>query len=269
MAWDEALLLWLDREEASRGTCLRFYQWTRPTLSLGFSQKAVRAVNFAYCRQAGIDVVRRPTGGRAVLHDQELTYAVISNDDQLFPMRSIIETYRQVGSGLLAGLGELGLELDFAEGPSRRMGHRRLPASEACFAMSNHHEILHHGRKLVGSAQKRLRRAFLQHGSILLDFDSKAFAQATFGVSSADLDSRVTSLRQCLTQVPRVDEVIQCILRGFKKALGTTFEAGPLEAPWQDSARELARIKYRPLQQLEVSVPDSPLMRPLRKQALS
>lgn len=163
MAVDEALLIGFvpgrDRP------ILRLSSWAPVGLSLGYAQPSAD-IDLAACARSSIDVVRRPTGGRAVLHDQELTYAVIAGVDDPLVGGSIGETYRALAPGLLAGVRALGVSGELAAGTldgdaaSRRSG--------ACFAAPTRHEIIWQGRKIVGSAQVRRGATVLQHGSLRL-----------------------------------------------------------------------------------------------------
>lgn len=217
MAADELLLNRASSPEALPATYLRFYRWDRPTLSLGFSQKAERVVDFEFCDRNVIPVVRRLTGGKAVLHDQELTYAVISNDPLFFPLTDIAAIYEKIATALRAGLERLNLKIDVApaEPPSER-AWRRPRLSAACFAATNHHELLCGGRKLVGSAQRRTKGAFLQHGSILFHFDASLLAGALRLGDAQALRSQVTDLQCCLGTVPSPQRVIGALLEGFR-----------------------------------------------------
>ena len=119
----------------------------------------------------GIELVRRPTGGKAVLHHHELTYSVVSNDPSFFPIADISRTYCRIADAIQRGLRTLGIETTLAGSRGRSTGTG--PLATACFALSNHFELLCQNRKLVGSAQRRTKTAFLQHGSILLEFDPR------------------------------------------------------------------------------------------------
>ncbi|MDT8446685.1 MAG: biotin/lipoate A/B protein ligase family protein [bacterium] len=146
------------------GAWLRFYGWLRPTLSLGRNQGPDPQMNLSAARAAGIDLVRRATGGQAVLHHLELTYSFAAG---VPPMaRSILQSYRDIRQPLLTGLSTLGLSLSAAPEEAKFR-----PVSSVCFAKAAGHEILYQGRKLVGSAQRRSRGRLLQHGSILLGLD--------------------------------------------------------------------------------------------------
>jgi len=214
MALDETLLEEVSKPQAHPQTYLRFYQWSRPTLSLGFSQKSERVVDFNYCDVHGIDVVRRPTGGKAVLHDGELTYAVISNDVFFFAIGDISKTYRRIADALRTGLGLLGIQTTLAQhyGGSTAIG----PLPAACFAVSNHFELLWQNRKLVGSAQRRTKTAFLQHGSILIEFDVEMLSGALRSCDIASVRPFVTDLKTCLGAVPPTHDLIEALSKGFE-----------------------------------------------------
>jgi lipoate-protein ligase A len=251
MAVDEALL----QEATSVWTALtylRFFQWARPTLSLGFSQKSARVVDFAFCRERGIELVRRITGGKAVLHHHELTYSIVSNDARFFPLDDIGETYRRIALALVLGFRHLGIETSLAGEVNSRGQMPRSPATSACFALSNHHEILCSGRKLVGSAQRRTKTAFLQHGSILLDFDPDLLAGA-LGPCSADLGAQVASLTACLGRRPEPDELSLHLQRGIREFFGVDLVRTSLDAKQRQVAQDLACTKYAQLDWSAVS----------------
>jgi lipoate-protein ligase A len=160
MAADEALL---DRVVRSGGAFLRLYQWNPPTLSIGRNQQA----DFH-----GVPIVRRPTGGQAVWHEHEVTYAVAA---PISVFGSLRDAYCDIHERLARALRSLGVEAVLADRPTVRASDR--PTS--CFSSSVGGEILHRGRKLVGSAQIRRGDAFLQHGSILLDGSQDSVAGGT------------------------------------------------------------------------------------------
>jgi lipoate-protein ligase A len=145
-------------------TWLRFYTWARPTASLGRNQSAEEALDAAACRSLGVDIVRRITGGKLVLHHKELTYSVCSSDTRLFPS-AVQASYRLISMGLTRGLEGLGLEAALAAETPAFYKHGLHP----CFAGPAADEIEAGGRKVVGSAQKRVGSRFLQHGSVPLE----------------------------------------------------------------------------------------------------
>jgi len=147
-----------------RPATLRFFQWRPYCISWGKHQR-IDEIDVEKCTAAGIDVVYRPTGGRAILHAEELTYSVVFSDRCV---GSIDETYRQISRAIVAGLTALGIPAEMtALQPDFRSLYRQA-SSTACFSNSAKYEIQVHGKKLVGSAQRRLAGAVLQHGSILV-----------------------------------------------------------------------------------------------------
>jgi len=145
---------------------LRLYAWSAPTLTIGYGQDARRDVDLAACRRRGIPVLRRVTGGRAVIHDRELTYSV-AVPAGLPPFGGTLrESARAVAEVLVGALGLLGVAASAAPEAGRGPSRGKRPA--ACFAVASGHEVVAAGHKVVGSAQRRRPGGFLQHGSILL-----------------------------------------------------------------------------------------------------
>lgn len=171
MGVDEALLA---TATAGGGPSLRFYGWRGPWLSLGYRQTA-SASHAVACRTAGVGVVRRVTGGRAVLHGQDLTYAIAASETAL--PAGLTASYELVARALLAALLRIGVAAEATAEPRR--GDFREPAAFDCFARAAGREICVGGRKLAGSAQRRAAGALLQHGSIRLRPDPVGAQRAT------------------------------------------------------------------------------------------
>jgi lipoate-protein ligase A len=203
MAIDEAIL-WAVAEGKSLPT-LRFYGWRPPCLSIGYSQSMEGQVEVDRCREAGVDFVRRPTGGRAIFHADELTYSVVATQAEPRVVGGVVESYRRLSAGLVAGLRALGVEAYQALTPTPLLSrgaeeprsggaeewaniasaplHLRTLAplllwergrggqSAACFDAPSSYEITVGGKKLVGSAQVRKKGVVLQHGSLPLEGD--------------------------------------------------------------------------------------------------
>jgi lipoate-protein ligase A len=215
MALDEFLLSELESDPHHPATYLRFYQWSTPTLSLGISQKVSKVVNYDFCRKHGIGIVRRATGGKAVLHHQEITYAVVSNDADHFPLQNILETYRLISAGLQAGLKDLGIETSLATGESVTASLPGRGMTLSCFALANHYEILCQGRKLAGSAQRRLKHAFLQHGSILIAYDDFLWENSLLHAAPHPGHRQVAVLQDLLPAVTPESTISEILSRGF------------------------------------------------------
>ena len=166
MAIDEALLLTM-AHTAQPQPVLRFYGWSPATLSLGYAQSYHKEVDEEACLAEGIEIVRRPTGGRAVLHQYELTYSVIAPEHDPHVSGTVIESYLKISQALLKGLKALGVPAEMIA-----CGGLNGASSSACFDAPSWYELVVDGRKLVGSAQVRKEGMLLQHGSILLHFDA-------------------------------------------------------------------------------------------------
>ncbi len=166
MALDEALL---ERARARGEGVVRVYTWHTPTLSFGRNQLARDAYDPALAAEKGVDVVRRPTGGRALLHHHEITYSVSA---PIVPGDSLREAYRSINRLLVRALKRMGVPVEVA-GAS---GREQAPGIAPCFEVPSEGELTLRGRKLVGSALYREANAFVQHGSILVEDDQQLVA---------------------------------------------------------------------------------------------
>ena len=242
MAVDEALLLCV----GSRGCApaIRFFRWRPACLSLGYFQSARRDVDVERCRELSVDIVRRPTGGRAVFHHQEMTYSVAAPDGHPAVAGGVEAAYRNIAAGLVAGLRHLGADARLA--PPLPPGVA-LPRSGACFDAAAPSEVTVRGRKMVGSAQVRRDGAVLQHGALLLDFDVALYLSLFRNgtrMPVEELDRRVIGLREALGRAVAPEEVAQAVREGFQQALGVNLEPGELCAGERRTAEELMRRKY-------------------------
>lgn len=245
MALDEAILC-LHALGRSPPT-LRFYGWQPACLSIGYFQSASE-VDLAACRAAGVDWVRRPTGGRAILHDAELTYSLVAHEANPLVSGSITASYRKIAAGLVEGLRLLGLP---AQAASAGPPGRPLDKTGACFDASAHYEVTVHGRKIVGSAQVRRDGALLQHGSLPLDFQPKRLLallqfpdEALRRSPAVRLARRSTSLREALGREVSFAEVAAALKEGFQRALGIGLRDGEPSQEERRLAHALRRDKY-------------------------
>jgi lipoate-protein ligase A len=207
MGVDEALLA---SAAAGGPPTLRLFCWQGAWLSLGYAQ-ALAAARRQACREAGVAWVRRATGGAAVLHGQDLTYAVAA-PAALLP-GGLRETYDLLAEGVRLALAALGVDAQPGRGPEG-------PRGFDCFAAPAGHELCVDGRKLVGSAQRRAGGAVLQHGSLRLRPDPPAVREA------ADLGAG-TSLREAGCQAD-LEAVCGALESGLAGALGVAFQPGGL-----------------------------------------
>jgi lipoate-protein ligase A len=222
MSVDEALLqLYVPGE--SQPT-LRFYSWDPPAVSLGYFQRH-SAIDISACRELGLDVVRRTTGGRAVLHANDLTYSVVADSGQGIPS-SFEAAYRLLCEGLLAGFRLLGFEgeLGREEAASAQ--------SDICFVHATVADIVYQGRKFVGSAQTWQGASLLQHGSIVLEPQEETWAAIVKTdlreALRAQLKSRITSLHEILGREIDPGELKRVIMAGLTEILQVEFEIGEL-----------------------------------------
>ncbi|HEX5547565.1 MAG TPA: lipoate--protein ligase family protein [Ktedonobacterales bacterium] len=226
MALDEATM-----DAVAEGVApptLRFYAWEPPCLSLG-KRQPLDGIDLARCRSDGIDVVRRATGGFAILHTDELTYSIATRPDDPRADGAILDAYQKLSQGLMAGLRLLGATPEMS--PVVPGGVHN--ASAACFEMPSAYEIVMGGRKLIGSAQARPAGRVLQHGSLPLTGDIArlvpylAYEDEEERAALAEhLRERATTISAALGRAVSFDEAAEAMARGFAEALDLTFEPG-------------------------------------------
>lgn len=187
---------------------LRVYSWSQPTLSLGRHQEALGRIDAEAASALGVALVRRPTGGRALLHHREVTYSVTSALDR---DDSVREWYATINEILLGALRALGVRAETAV----VTGRMPIPGTASCFVRADEGEIAVGGRKLVGSALLRQDGALLQHGSILLD-DDQAMLLRLLPAGEAP-PAPAGTLRQALARVPTVTAVADALFRSLRE----------------------------------------------------
>jgi lipoate-protein ligase A len=241
----------LDAAMAQSGLCrepaLRVFQWQPDCISLGYHQNA-EEVDLAKCRREGLDVARRPTGGRAILHAEELTYSVVIPAAHEWFKILPLDLYRRLSEAIVAGLRYLGAEATFAPGEKLHADGR--PLRMACFASAARNELLAGGKKIVGSAQRRFRQGTLQHGSILLDEahgklpDFLAGDEAARTVERRRLEEHTTTLRKICGRAITFDEAAAALRRGFAEALHLDFYNGAV-MPEESQLAETWRRRFQ------------------------
>jgi lipoyl(octanoyl) transferase len=239
MALDEALLL--GRLRYNSPPTLRFFGWAPPTISLGYGQRLDGRIDTGAAEAMGIGLVRRATGGSAILHegpDLEITYSVTAAAGDFDGAADLLETYRWIGEGLLAGLRALGAPVAMV--PVQPSDPAAMPAF--CFARTGSFELEVDGRKLVGSAQRRQGAAFLQHGAIMLGAVPGRLRRVFPG--GRDPLADMTTLEAALGRRPSFDEAAAALADGFRTAHGLTLEPGGLSEEEAELARMLEREKY-------------------------
>jgi lipoyl(octanoyl) transferase len=241
MAVDEALLR--ARIDESGAPTVRFYGWRPATVSLGYAQALDQAVDRARCAALGIGLVRRPTGGSAILHEPppgEVTYSVVAREGDFPGADDVLETYRVLGEGLAKGLERLGVRAQLT--PLVRGRRVETGAPAFCFRRAGAYELAVEGRKLVGSAQRRRRRAFLQHGSVLLDADPARIREVFPG--ETEPTSGMTTLRDTLGRSPGFDAVVAALTAGLQEALEVRLVPAGLSRDERARVEALVAGKY-------------------------
>jgi lipoate-protein ligase A len=194
MALDEALM---SRARQTGEWALRIYAWSAPTISLGRNQSAMRQYDREHIRAQGLAVVRRPTGGRAILHHREITYSVTAPTDAAGTER---ESYSRINRLLVHALTNMGVTASVAP----RTERARTPDATPCFERPAEGELTFDGRKIAGSAQWRSDGALLQHGSILVDDDQSQLTE--FSLSPQPNLPAPATLTEALGRAPSIEE---------------------------------------------------------------
>jgi len=246
MALDEALLCCV--AEGKSLPTLRLYAWDQPTVSLGFAQP-VRDVNLERITYKGWGLVRRPTGGRAILHTDEITYSVTASQQDPLLAGNLLESYHRISAALLAGLTILGIE---ANGEKEYPNDQNsLSPDPICFNTPSNYEITTAGKKLIGSAQARKYGGILQHGAIplfgnitrlteVLCFENEFEKEK----AASSLIARASTLADQLGYPPLWQEVAAALQKGFEATFGISFIEQPISAEEKTLATQLAKNKY-------------------------
>ncbi|MEH7224808.1 biotin/lipoate A/B protein ligase family protein [Bacillus sp. JJ1566] len=251
MALDEALLDW--NSEGKIPPTIRFYGWNPATLSIGYFQKVEREIDLDAVKKYGLGFVRRPTGGRGVLHDQELTYSVIVSEAHPEMPKTVTEAYRVISEGVLQGFRNLGLDAYFAvpKTAEEREGLKN-PRSAVCFDAPSWYELVVEGRKVAGSAQTRQKGVILQHGSILLDIDEDKLFDL-FKYSSERLRERMqrnfknkaVAINALREKPVTIAEAKKAFKEGFEEGLNIVLEPYQLTDEELTYVHEIAERRYK------------------------
>lgn len=247
MALDEAIMDAVGAGDAP--PTLRLYQWAPPCLSLG-KRQPLSGIDMARCREDGIDVVRRATGGFAILHTDELTYSIATHPDDPRAEGAILDAYRKLSAGLIAGLHLL--DIPAIMNPVDPIGVHN--ASAACFEAPSAYEIIAGGQKLVGSAQTRPSGRVLQHGSLPLRGDIARLVRYLWFATEEDRDAlaghlreRATTLSALLRREVSFEEAADAMARGFAAALRLTLTPGAPTPAERAAAEQRAHEKEQAL----------------------
>ncbi|EMT47179.1 lipoate--protein ligase family protein [Anoxybacillus flavithermus] len=250
MALDEALLEW--HSEGKIPPTIRFYGWNPPTLSIGYFQKVEKEIDMKAVKTYGLGFVRRPTGGRGVLHDRELTYSVIVSEAHPAMPQTVTEAYRVISQGILEGFRFLGLDAYFAVPKTEEeKADLKNPRSAVCFDAPSWYELVVEGRKVAGSAQTRQKGVILQHGSILLDLDEemlfRLFKYPNERVKERlrqNFKHKAVAINELTGRNVTIDEAKEAFFKGFEKGLNIQLERYELTDDELSYVQQLARNKY-------------------------
>lgn len=232
MARDEALLL---TQNENSTPILRFYNWSAPCVSIGRLQKNF---DFERAQNAGFEVVRRPTGGRAVLHHHEITYCAVLHSSHLpRESRSVVGAYNWLSTGFLAGLQTLGIRAQL--GAARAGSTPSIAAN--CFGSAAQCDFLVGDKKLIGAAQCRKNDVILQHGAILLDIDETAWHNAIGGAMNSAVSLRALGV------LTKRQDVMAALVSGLENAWNIQFQNSVISASESVLASRLQRRKYSAL----------------------
>ena len=219
MARDETLLRSV--MDGSSPPCLRFYAWKPPGLSVGYLQRIREEVDLGMCSKHGIDYVRRLTGGKAVLHDDELTYSmVIPVNHRRMKGRGVVDSYRTISEALVMGLVLCGIPCSMAP---KRSSDSKKSRTSVCFDTPSVYEVMAGGKKIIGSAQTRDRGIILQHGSVPIDWDTEKLFDVT-GIPMERREQYADHFRGIATTVVNelgyrieFEDLVPCFVRGFEE----------------------------------------------------
>jgi len=242
MAIDEAIFSC--HAETGFEYTLRLYTWTPPAVSIGYFQDLHKEIDLENCKSLDIDYVRRPTGGGAILHDMELTYSFTANVGGIIPV-DICESYKVICGAIIIGLKSLGISAE-----NRKKEVKLLKrGSPVCFVESSNYDIVVKRKKIVGSAQRRVKDRIIQHGSILIDFDTGKMHSIfktglSFKMFHKDFVNNVTSLEHELGYSIDLSKLKHAIRLGFEKRFKHRIKSGDLTTKERTLVEKLNKLQY-------------------------
>ncbi|RSL34544.1 lipoate--protein ligase family protein [Salibacterium salarium] len=250
MAMDEMLLQWHSDHQIP--PVVRFYGWNPATLSIGYFQKVHKEIDLTAVESHNLGFVRRPTGGRGVLHDKELTYSVIVSEDHPQMPATVTEAYRVISEGILQGFRHLGLNADFSVPRTKdEENELKKPRSAVCFDAPSWYELVVEGRKIAGSAQTRQKGVILQHGSIILDMEEdKLFdlfqypSERVRERMQKGFKNKAVAINELTSSPVSMREVSEAFHKGFADGLDVDWQPYTLTEEEDQLVRQLAQQKY-------------------------
>ncbi|WP_416151751.1 biotin/lipoate A/B protein ligase family protein [Salipaludibacillus sp. HK11] len=250
MALDEKLMQWHRNKDIP--PLIRFYGWDPATLSVGYFQHVEKEIDLEALKEYQLGFVRRPTGGRGVLHDDELTYSVIVSEDHPAMPDTVTEAYRVISEGLLEGFRQLNLQAEFSI-PRTIEEKEKLknPRSSVCFDAPSWYEMVVEGRKVAGSAQTRQKGVILQHGSIILSIDEeKLFNLFIFPNEKIrrrlqqGFGKKAVAINDLLAEPVPIEKVKEAFRKGFELGLDIHLQDYTLTDEQEREVYQLMEKKY-------------------------
>lgn len=245
MALDEMLLHW--HREGIIPPTLRFYQWSSPSLSVGYFQKTDRTIDFDALKRHECQFVRRMTGGSAVLHDDELTYSIVISESHPRIPKTIREAYYILSQGLIAGYEQLGIHPEHAT-VKKRAGNK---GTAVCFEDPAFYELVVDGKKISGNAQIRKSGVLLQHGSIPMSINTEMLFDLFLFSSDKIKQQRklaftqkAATINELANKTHQYEQVKEAFFTGFATALNVAFEPLSLSEDQWKEVKQLAETKY-------------------------
>lgn len=193
-------------QKQTKEPILRFYGWKPACVSLGRNQSEEH-INVDFCRKNNIDIVKRVTGGRGLLHDNEVTYSFVCPFEFLDGGESIIKSYKEISSAIILGLKKLGIETE--------LGNKKQKSAsfDYCMSLSTGADLCYEGKKLVGSAQYRTQNYILQHGSILFNYDKNTVEQI---FNEKTIPNSIIGIEEINPVLTRKD-IVKAVKSGFEE----------------------------------------------------
>ncbi|TRZ37611.1 lipoate--protein ligase family protein [Niallia circulans] len=250
MALDEALLDW--HSTGDFPPVIRFYGWNPATLSIGYFQKVEKEIDMDAVKELNLGFVRRPTGGRGVLHEHELTYSVIVSEEHPDMPKTVTEAYRVISEGILQGFHLLGLDAYFSVPKTEaQKASLKNPRSAVCFDAPSWYELVVEGRKVAGSAQTRQKGVILQHGSILLDLDEdklfRLFKYSNDRIKEkmqAAFKEKAVAINAITDKQITIDMAKKAFKEGFERGLNIELQEYELSPQQLEYVEKLAKDRY-------------------------
>jgi len=232
--------LWKGVSEENSIPVLRFYQWEPSSISIGYNQNVKELINIDFCKENNIYAVRRPTGGSAIFHDIEITYSFSGNISHkkifLYPLSS----YIGICKGIKIGIQKYGINLEI-----RGYNESKEPSftKRDCFSLSSRNDLIYQGKKIVGSAQRRNKNSFLQHGSILIDIRKNIWENIF--IEKVDF-TKITCLKNLGINV-KLENLIDSLKKGFEEVFEVEFKIDYLTEKEKKESIKYANLYFNNL----------------------